>query len=57
LTELCFENCIFFKAAKPGLLMGQHVGEVLFKNLKIDGAAIEMPTVEAAGSIFPSPSV
>jgi len=40
LTNFVFENCIFFKAAKPGLLMGQHVGEVLFQNLKIDGAAI-----------------
>jgi hypothetical protein len=40
LTNFVFEDCIFFKAAKPGLLMGQHVGEVLFQNLKIDGAAI-----------------
>jgi hypothetical protein len=40
LTNFVFENCIFHKATKPSLLMGRHAGPVLFKNLKIDGAAI-----------------
>ena len=40
LTNFAFENCVFHKTTKPSLLMGQHVAPVLFKNLKIDGAAI-----------------
>jgi Pectate lyase superfamily protein len=40
LTNFAFENCTFYKTTKPGLLMGQHVGPVLFKNVKIDGAVI-----------------
>ncbi len=40
LTNFAFENCVFHKTTKPSLLMGQQVAPVLFKNLKIDGAAI-----------------
>jgi len=40
LTNFVFDNCTFHKAAKPGLLMGQHVSPVLFKNVKINGAVI-----------------
>ena len=40
LTNFVFEDCIFYKASKPGLLMGRHVGPVLFQNVRIDGVAI-----------------
>ena len=40
LTNFVFENCTFHKAAKPGLLTGQHVGPVLFEHVKINGAVI-----------------
>ena len=40
LTNFVFENCTFYKPSKPSLLMGKGVGPVLFKNLKMDGAAI-----------------
>jgi len=40
LTNLVFENCTFYKTTKPSLLMGKSVGPVLFKNVKINGAAI-----------------
>jgi hypothetical protein len=41
LTNFAFEDCTFYKATKPALLMGQRVAEVLFKNVKINGTAIE----------------
>lgn len=40
LTDFVFENCVFYKASKPGLLMGQRVGPVLFKNVKMNGVEI-----------------
>ena len=40
LTNFVFENCTFYKTTKPSLLMGKSVGPVLFKNVKINGAAI-----------------
>jgi len=40
LTNFVFENCVFYRAAKPALLMGQHVGPVLFKNVRINGASV-----------------
>ena len=40
LTNFVFENCTFYKPSKPSLLMGKGVGPVLFKNLKMNGAAI-----------------
>jgi hypothetical protein len=40
LTDFVFENCTFYKTTKPSLLMGQHVGPVLFKNVQINGAVI-----------------
>jgi hypothetical protein len=40
LTYFAFENCVFHKASKPGLIMGQDVGPVLFKHVKINGVAI-----------------
>jgi len=41
LTNFVFENCIFYKATKPSLLMGQNVAPVLFKNVEINGEAIQ----------------
>ncbi len=41
LTNFAFENCVFYKPSKPGLIMGQHVAPVLFKNVRINGAVIE----------------
>jgi len=43
LTSFVFENCVFYKATKPALLMGQHVGPVLFKNVRINGAVVRNP--------------
>ena len=40
LTDFVFENCTFYKPSKPGLIMGQQVAPVLFKNVKINAAAI-----------------
>jgi len=40
LTGFVFENCVFYKASKPGLLMGQHVAPMVFKHVRINGAAI-----------------
>jgi len=42
LTNFVFEDCTFyFRATRPGMLMGKNVGTVLFKNVKFNGAAIE----------------
>ena len=40
LTNFVFENCTFYKPSKPSLLMGPHVGPVLFKNVRMNGAAM-----------------
>jgi hypothetical protein len=41
LTDFVFEDCTFyFTATRPGMFMGRNVGPVLFKNVKINGAAI-----------------
>jgi polygalacturonase len=40
LTNFVFENCMFYKPSKPGLIMGRQVAPILFKNVKIDGTAI-----------------
>lgn len=40
LTNFVFENCVFHKASKPGLIMGTQVAPVLFKHVKMDGAEI-----------------
>jgi hypothetical protein len=51
-----FENCIFYKTTKPSLLMGQHVGLVLFKNVKINGAVIQnAEQLERAGVDLSAP--
>ena len=41
MTNFVFENCTFLKPSKPSLLMGPHVGTVLFKNVKINGAVLK----------------
>ena len=41
LTNFVFENCTFHKPSKPGLIMGQQVAPVLFKNVKVNGAVIQ----------------
>lgn len=41
LTKFAFEGCTFYKPSKPGLIMGQQVAPVLFKNVKVNGARIE----------------
>jgi hypothetical protein len=40
LTNFVFENWIFYKATRPGLIMGKNVAPILFKNVKINGAVI-----------------
>jgi len=40
LTNFVFENCTFHKPSKPGLIMGQQVAPVLFKNVTINGAVV-----------------
>jgi hypothetical protein len=39
-TNVVFENCTFYKAGKPGLIMGQKVGPVLFKGVTVNGTAV-----------------
>ena len=41
LTNFAFENCVFGKATRPAMLMGQNVAPILFKNVKIEGVAIK----------------
>jgi hypothetical protein len=40
LTNFAFENCTFYHPTRPSLLAGKNVGPVLFKNVRIGGAAI-----------------
>jgi hypothetical protein len=40
LTNFVFENCTFYKATRPSLLMGKNVAPIVFKNVKINGAVI-----------------
>jgi hypothetical protein len=40
LTNFVFENCTFYRPARPSLLAGKNVGPVLFKNVKIGGVKI-----------------
>ena len=41
LTSFAFEDCTFyFRATRPGMLMGHNTGPVLFKNVKINGAVV-----------------
>lgn len=40
LTNFAFENCTFYKPSKPGLIIGKQVAPILFKNVKMNGAAI-----------------
>jgi hypothetical protein len=41
LTNFAFENCIFYKPSKPGLIMGKNVAPILFMNIQINGAMIQ----------------
>lgn len=41
LTNFSFENCTFYKAGKPGLIMGKNVAPVLFKNVTMNGAVLK----------------
>jgi hypothetical protein len=40
LTNFVFDNCVFHKASKPGLITGRRVDAVLFKHVQMDGTAI-----------------
>jgi hypothetical protein len=40
LTSFAFENCTFYKAGKPGLIMGRQVAPILFKNVTMNGAVL-----------------
>jgi len=40
LTNFAFENCTFGNATRPGMLMGDQVGTILFKNVKMKGAVL-----------------
>jgi hypothetical protein len=40
LTNFVFENCTFYHPTRPSLISGKNVGPVLFKNVRINGAAI-----------------
>ena len=52
-TNLVFENCTFYKATHPSVIMGKNVGTVIFKNVKIDGVAIRnIQQLRQAGAGF-----
>jgi hypothetical protein len=40
LTNIVFENCTFYHPTRPSLITGKNVGQVLFKNVKINGVVI-----------------
>jgi hypothetical protein len=40
LTGFACENCTFYRATKPSLLMGKSVSPVLFKNVTVNGEVI-----------------
>jgi len=40
LTNFVFENCTFGRATRPGDLMGDGVGPILFKNVKMKGVVM-----------------
>jgi hypothetical protein len=39
-TRFRYENCTFYRPTKPAQLRGQHVDPIVFKNIRINGAAI-----------------
>ena len=41
LTNFVFQNCTFSKPGKPGLITGQHVDPITFKNVKMNGDVIQ----------------
>jgi hypothetical protein len=41
LTNFVFEDCTFYKAGKPGLIMGSQVAPILFKNVKMNGEVLK----------------
>jgi hypothetical protein len=40
LTNFVFENCKFGRATRPGDLMGDGVGLIVFKNVRMNGAVL-----------------
>jgi polygalacturonase len=40
LTNVVFENCTFYKADRPGKLLGKNVSPIVFKNVRMNGAVI-----------------
>ena len=41
LTNFVFENCTFYRPAKPSLIMGKQVAPILFKHVTANGAVIK----------------
>ena len=41
LTNVVFENCTFYKADRPGKLLGKNVSPIVFKNVRMNGAVIK----------------
>jgi hypothetical protein len=41
LTNFVFENCTFYPASKPSLMMGSRVAPILFKNVTMNGTVIQ----------------
>jgi hypothetical protein len=40
LTNFLFDNCTFYKATRPGMLMGKNVAPIVFKNAKMNGKVL-----------------
>jgi Glycosyl hydrolases family 28 len=40
LTNFVFENCTFYKATRPGMLMGKNVAPIVFKNVRMNGKVL-----------------